>query len=620
MPLTTKKLCGDRDHQVISPVDYVRELAANNKLENLTGGEPLKSTLRAFWERFQYLRPDHPALAHGVEACACSVPILLFGDEGRALKKRAAMVLGWEPMLGFGCMTHCTDDPESHHGHKLNFDGSTYKTRMLYTIMHKKTYGSKKSGNKYLMSLVDCWASDHAEAMQGVVVQHGPETIRVHLIPVGIKCDWPALVKLGQIKRSFYCDAVPHGKGICHLCMANTAACPDYSGDGWKETMQHSEAFTAPWDAVPALVSQLCPGLDEWQQAAFYRLDLFHICHKGVMAELAGSGLVTLLDMRLYPARGSFEDRLGLVYEDLKSFAKSEKLEVATPYAIYESTWAYAIYESTWAYETRFWRRPEGRDVMVRVPEDLDEQPGNEEPLEEAYPDGEATDQEEFPLDEMAFLWDEQYASEYDVAGQYDEEGEASVQEWPEMAEPPQVAEQVAEPPQVPEVAHVPEPQEPPQETRVLVKAGHMWVLGDVAPATGDRCTQDGAPSMVPTVLRVQLEWKALARTKNRCKKGLPWITLHGEPDSAMGMMDLKKNVPLIQTALEIAPQMMNKPRQIEKEVKTMYEKMEWEVKDKQPYLDSWNIRRLVSYAQRRAKDAHRRGQTPRELWLQFHD
>ena len=160
-------------------------------------------------------------------------------------------------------------------------------------------------------------------------------------------------------------------------------------------------------------------------------------------------------------------------------------------------------------------------------------------------------------------------------------------------------------------------------------------------------------------------KWKALARTKNRCKKGLPWITLHGKADSAMGMKDLKKNVPLVQTALEFAPQMMNKPRQIETEVsrlplkpkspkelascmnftnkwlnckniyihthacvymftqsqvKTMYEKMEWEVEDKQPYLDSWNIRRLVSYAQRRAKDCHRRGQTPRELWLQFHD
>ena len=30
--------------------------------------------------------------------------------------------------------------------------------------------------------------------------------------------------------------------------------------------------------------------------------------------------------MTLYPARGSFEDRLVLVYQDLKHFAKSEKL------------------------------------------------------------------------------------------------------------------------------------------------------------------------------------------------------------------------------------------------------------------------------------------------------
>ena len=49
-----------------------------------------------------------------------------------------------------------------------------------------------------------------------------------------------------------------------------------------------------------------------------------------------------------------------------------------------------------------------------------------------------------------------------------------------------------------------------------------------------------------------------------------------------------------------------------------MYEKMDWEVEPKQPYLDAWNIRRLVSYAQRRAKDSHRRGQTPREFWLQY--
>ena len=301
MPLSTKKLCDDHEHQVITPANYVRELAANSKLRNLTGGEPLKSTLLGFWERFQAVRPDHPALANGLEACACSVPILLFGDEGRALKKQAAMVLGWEPMLGFGCMTHCKDDPESYHGHKLNFDGSTYKTRMLYTIMHKQSYGSKKSGNKYLMSLIECWASDHAEAMHGVSVQLDEEQISLKLVPLGLKADWPAMVKLGQLKRSFYADAAPHGKGICHLCMANTSACPDYSGDSWKDTMD--DAFVAPWNTMPMLVSRLCPGQNVWQQADFFRLDLFHICHKGVMAELAGSGLVSWFALALCPIK-----------------------------------------------------------------------------------------------------------------------------------------------------------------------------------------------------------------------------------------------------------------------------------------------------------------------------
>ena len=78
---------------------------------------------------------------------------------------------------------------------------------------------------------------------------------------------------------------------------------------------------------------------------------------------------------------------------------------------------------------------------------------------------------------------------------------------------------------------------------------------------------RSGSDILVRAMGVLAKKWKALARTKNRCKKGLPWITLHGKADSAMGMKDLKKNVPLVQTALEFAPQMMNKPRQIETEV-----------------------------------------------------
>ena len=287
--VTAKKFLAHH-HHVICPADYVSALAAAGKLENLTGGQPLQPALLRFWELFASWRPDHPALANGVEACAFSVPILLFGDEGRALKKQAAMVLGWEPMLGYGCLNDCHDDPEPLHGHMLNMDGSTYKTRVLYTIMHKKSYGKK---SEVLLELIQSWAADHAAAMEGVQVIYQDASVSVKLVPMGVKSDWAAMAKLGQLERSFYHDSTPFGKGICHLCLGNTETCHEWTTETWKDTM--GDLYFPPWSVEPALVQWLCTGYEnDWEKAAFFRLDLFHICHKGTMAELAGSGLATM--------------------------------------------------------------------------------------------------------------------------------------------------------------------------------------------------------------------------------------------------------------------------------------------------------------------------------------
>ena len=276
-------------HHCIKPADYLRGLAAQNKLCNLTGGDPFRETLLSFWDTYHRMDPDHPALADGVAACELSVPILLFGDEGRALKKQAAMVLGWEPLLGYGCMNGCDADPEAHRGHKLNFSGSTYKTRMLHSILHKRCYGKKQ---KHLLDLIHIWAADHEEAMDGIDAHLEGRSVVLKLVPMGLKGDWPAEVKLCQLERSFYHDATPFGKGICHLCMANTSECHDWTTRAWENTMK--ETFRPPWDTEPALVNKLCSGFStDWDKAAFCKLDLFHICHKGTMAELAGSGLVT---------------------------------------------------------------------------------------------------------------------------------------------------------------------------------------------------------------------------------------------------------------------------------------------------------------------------------------
>ena len=286
----------DFKQHVIKSADYVQALAAQNKLCNLTGGQPLRETLLSFWDMYQRMAPGHPALKDGVEACEFSVPILLFGDEGRALKKQAAMVLGWEPVLGYGCMNQC-EDPEAHRGHMLSFSGSTYKTRVLHSILHKRSYGKKQ---KHLIDLIGIWAADHEEAKDGVDANLQGKSVRIKLIPIGLKADWAAEVKLGQLNRSFYHDATPFGKGLCHVCMANTSECPQWTTNEWQNTM--GESFVPPWTVEPALVQKLCCGFsNDWEKAAFFKMDLFHICHKGTMAELAGSGIVPLTILKQQP-------------------------------------------------------------------------------------------------------------------------------------------------------------------------------------------------------------------------------------------------------------------------------------------------------------------------------
>ena len=287
--MTAKKFL-THDHHVIRPSDYVSALATAGKLHNLTGGQPLQPTLLRFWELFASCRPGHPALADGVEACAFSVPILLFGDEGRALKKQAAMVLGWEPVSGYGCLNRSDDDSLPLHGHMLNMDGSTYKTRMLYTIMRKKSYGKK---SEVLLKLIQSWAADHAAALEGVHVMYEDTMVSLKLIPMGLKSDWAAMAKLGQLGRSFYHDSIPFGKGICHLCLGNTETCHEWTTETWKTTM--GDCYYPPWSVEPELVQWLCAAYEnDWEKAAFFRLDLFHICHKDTMAELAGSALAAM--------------------------------------------------------------------------------------------------------------------------------------------------------------------------------------------------------------------------------------------------------------------------------------------------------------------------------------
>ncbi|CAJ1395606.1 unnamed protein product [Effrenium voratum] len=60
-----------------------------------------------------------------------------------------------------------------------------------------------------------------------------------------------------------------------------------------------------PWLEESPLTATIPQSVTVQQQVWFYRPDLFHTCHKGLMAELAGSALVSMLDLNLDTGGGA---------------------------------------------------------------------------------------------------------------------------------------------------------------------------------------------------------------------------------------------------------------------------------------------------------------------------
>ena len=192
-----------------------------------------------------------------------AVPLYLIGDEGRGFKKSGILILGWEPLLGYGC--EAEDELVKTEPLKLNFRGSTYKTRQLYAVVLKVRYSKKPCA---LEQLVLHWSQDLQSCFSGLEVPYDGATIRLRAVVMGLKADWPALSKLGCLNRHFLREAYPFGAGICHRCLANSAACPSWhehniQGVAWVATM---DAAPVPWK--PDAGSQPSLGTSQWKRSS----------------------------------------------------------------------------------------------------------------------------------------------------------------------------------------------------------------------------------------------------------------------------------------------------------------------------------------------------------------
>ena len=270
-------------HPVIGVRDFIHGLAREGKVDALFCGHD-ETDYATFWQKFGQIQPRHPVFTSHPRRLGRVIPVLIHADEGTTLKKKQLMILQWQPLLGHGT---------SRGGMGLNYLGSSIQTRFLYAVMTGKTYIGKNPKPKRLTSLVTAFATNLGSCFENpLVFELEGEAKEIFLCPLGCKGDWPALTKLGALQRHHLRETWSRedGSGICHLCMGGTLGNKWYD-ISWENMTRMKANCKLPWNKTPALIS-LLPCSPE-HAAEFFKLDVFHNLHKGLLADAAANAIAT---------------------------------------------------------------------------------------------------------------------------------------------------------------------------------------------------------------------------------------------------------------------------------------------------------------------------------------
>ena len=191
------------------------------------------------------------------------------------------MILSSQAILGYG----------SSRSMDLNFVRNSLLTRILFSVMATRLYSGKLKQNEPLLSLVRHMALDLASCFHKPIrVKHEGREFDLRVLPLGLKGDLPALVKLMSLTRHFLRDTwtTSNGPGICHLCTAGQgdAVWHDVS---FQTMLRLRQNVPVPWKQEPDLLKELPHSHDH--KAEFCLLDVFHSIHKGVLGDACANGI-----------------------------------------------------------------------------------------------------------------------------------------------------------------------------------------------------------------------------------------------------------------------------------------------------------------------------------------
>ena len=279
-------------HPVLSVNDFVQMLSHEGRLDLLAGGRELQHACGVFWERYRCSNPGHTVYDLHKDRLSMCVPFCIYSDEGTSFKRNPFMVVAYQPCIGRGT-SYSIARQRNEDDLGTNLLGSSYVTRFLFSCMKHTMY---QHDPEILDSLLENFSLQCREAFEhGILVQLNNEEQRIYPTFLWAKGDWPALRKMANLSRAHNrCMAQGNRKrGICNLCLGGTVDFLDWHDiNGSWLAPESLEAGPPPWDSESHITKNLVPPGPISERSWYYKPDLFHTLHKGLLAELAASAVV----------------------------------------------------------------------------------------------------------------------------------------------------------------------------------------------------------------------------------------------------------------------------------------------------------------------------------------
>lgn len=286
VPVTSLDIGIDRDVPFLKASDLIKVMSLNSKFEEcLLGGESME-VVSTFWNRYRQIHPDHPVFSDGKPLGLC-IPVAFHADEGQCVKKEQIWIMNFQGILGRGtCLAQSKGPTTQEQG--LNFQGNTFSNRFLLATLACKYYRRKNKGKDHLKQLVGAVVDDFVNLYNnGLEIELGGSWVKIYIVPLAFKGDWPMLSKMGNFTQHFLRRGRPSSQScICHLCKAGPDGFPFHDcgiNAKWYETYLQDR----PWNRAPAFTRLPLPP----QPETFFQFDIFHVMHKGIVAEFTGSAL-----------------------------------------------------------------------------------------------------------------------------------------------------------------------------------------------------------------------------------------------------------------------------------------------------------------------------------------